>query len=64
MNIKKEQLKKLKAENKDLKRQNEELRKGYPNDTLKNWDNNNKLKNKKLKSLEQIKIHFCYRKKL
>ncbi len=41
---KKEQLKKLKAENKDLKRQNEELRKGYPNDTLKNWDNNNKLR--------------------
>ena len=41
---KKEQLKKLKAENKDLKRQNEELRKGYPKDTLKNWDNNNKLR--------------------
>ena len=27
-----------------LTRQNEELRKGYPNDTLKNWDNNNKLR--------------------
>ena len=27
-----------------MKRQNEELRKGYPKDTLKNWDNNNKLR--------------------
>lgn len=49
---KKEQLKKLRAENKELKRQNEELRKGYPKDTLRNWEINNKLirENKGLKA--------------
>lgn len=49
---KKEQFKKLKAENQELKRQNAELRKGYPNDTLRNWDINNKLiiENKGLKA--------------
>lgn len=40
---KREQIKKLKTENKELKRQNEELRKGYPNDTLRNWEINSKL---------------------
>ena len=49
---KKEQFKKLKAENEELKRQNAELRKGYPNDTLRSWDINNKLirENKGLKA--------------
>ncbi|MFR2068609.1 MobV family relaxase [Clostridium sp.] len=53
---KKEQLKKLKDENQELKRQNLELRKGYPNDTLRNWDNNNKLrrKNKELTAENNI----------
>ena len=49
---KREQFKKLKSENQELKRQNIELRKGYPNDTLRNWEINNKLKreNKELKA--------------
>lgn len=53
---KKEQLKKLKDENQELKRQNLELRKGYPNDNLRNWDNNNKLrrKNKELTAENNI----------
>ncbi|MEF2821647.1 MAG: MobV family relaxase [Clostridium sp.] len=36
---------KLLSENKELKRQNKELRAGVPKDNLKIWDNNNKLHN-------------------
>ena len=53
---KKEQLKKLKDENQELKRQNLELRKGYPNDTLRNWDNNNKLRRKNKELTEENNI--------
>ena len=36
---------KILSENKELKRQNKELRAGVPKDNLKIWDNNNKLHN-------------------
>lgn len=36
---------KLLSENKELKRQNKDLRAGVPKDNLKIWDNNNKLHN-------------------
>lgn len=50
---------KLIEENKELKRQNKELREGVPEDNLKMWDNNNKLskENKGLKGdIETLKI--------
>ena len=43
---------KLLSENKELKRQNKELRAGVPKDNLKIWDNNNKLHNEN----ESLKI--------
>lgn len=42
----------LLSENKELKRQNKELRDGVPKDNLKIWDNNNKLHNEN----ESLKI--------
>ena len=42
----------LLSENKELKRQNKELRAGVPKDNLKIWDNNNKLHNEN----ESLKI--------
>lgn len=70
---KKDQLKRLKAENRELKRQNEELRKGIPKDYLKYWDINNKLRWKKenlevenssLKIQKQAMIEFIKEKGL
>ena len=43
---------KLLSENKELKRQNKELRDGVPKDNIKIWDNNNKLHNEN----ESLKI--------
>ena len=59
-----EYTKKLIEENKELKRQNEELRKGYPNDTLRNWDINNKLyrANKELRN-ENAELKFFIKQK-
>jgi hypothetical protein len=42
----------LLSENKELKRQNKELRDGVPKDNIKIWDNNNKLHNEN----ESLKI--------
>ena len=42
----------LLSENKELKRQNKELRDGVPKDSIKIWDNNNKLHNEN----ESLKI--------
>lgn len=51
---------KLIEENKELRRQNYELRNGYPNDTLRNWDINNKLHKENYKLNDYIKQRNQY----
>ena len=56
----------LLSENKELKRQNKELRAGVPKDSLKMWDNNNKLRNenKLLKIQNEVMVEYIKEKGL
>lgn len=56
----------LLSENKELKRQNKELRAGVQKDSLKMWDNNNKLRNenKLLKIQNEVMVEYIKEKGL
>ena len=56
----------LLSENKELKRQNKELIAGVPKDSLKMWDNNNKLRNenKSLKIQNEAMVEYIKEKGL